>query len=117
MVAEVDRLFWNLNGESVERVVQCVDSSENEEVTTTEDTVGCTSERRLEIVREPDNLKFLVEAEKEAVDPDQYLNVNDEDDCGRDQEAGMASEFSGEVAAESSENAASNLVIRFGSKS
>ena len=34
---------------------------------------------RSEIVREPDYLKFLAEAEKEAVDPDQYLDMNDED--------------------------------------
>ena len=97
-------------------MVQCVDSSENEEVTTTEDTVGYTAERRPEIVREPDYLKFLAEAEKEAVDPRTVPGMHDEDDCGRDQEAGMASEFSDEVAAESSGNAASNLVIRFGSQ-
>ena len=69
------------------------------------------------MVREPDYLKFLAEAEKEAVDPEQYLDMNDEDDFGRDQEAGMAPEFSDEVAAESSGNAAANLVIRFGSQS
>ena len=47
--------------------------------------------RGSEIVREPDYLKFLAEAEKEAVDPDQYL---DEDECGRDQEVCAAPEFS-----------------------
>ena len=51
-------------------------------------------QRRSEIVREPDNLKFLAEAEKEAVDPDQYLDMNDEDECGRDQEVCAAPEFS-----------------------
>ena len=35
--------------------------------------------RGSEIVREPDYLKFLAEAEKEAVDPDQYLDMSDED--------------------------------------
>ena len=44
-------------------------------------------QRRSEIVREPDYLKFLAEAEKKDVDPDQYLDMNDEDECGRDQEA------------------------------
>ena len=72
---------------------------------------------RPEIAREPDYLKFLAEAEKEAVDPEQYLDMNDEDGCGRDQEAGTAPEFSDKVAAESSGNAASNLVIRFDSRS
>ena len=38
------------------------------------------------IVREPDYLKFLADAEKEAVDPDKYLDMNDEDECGGDQE-------------------------------
>ena len=36
-------------------------------------------QRRPEIVREPDYLKFLAEAEKEAVDPDHYLDMNE---CG-----------------------------------
>ena len=43
--------------------------------------------------------------------------MNDEDGCGRDQEAGTAPESSDKVAAESSGNAASNLVIRFDSQS
>ena len=43
-------------------------------------------QRSSEILREPDYLKFLAEAEKEAVDPDQYLDMNDVDECGRDQE-------------------------------
>ena len=68
-------------------------------------------------MREPDYLKFLAEAEKGAVDPEQYLDMNDEDGCGRDQEVGTAPEFSDKVAAESSGNAASNLVIRFDSQS
>ena len=37
-------------------------------------------QRGSETVREPDYLKFLAEAEKEAVDPDQYLDMNDEDE-------------------------------------
>ena len=118
MVAERRSIaLKSLSDESVERVVQCVDSSENEEMMTTEDTVGYTPECRPEMVREPDYLKFLAEVEKEAVDPEQFLDMNDEDDFGRDQEAGMAPEFSDEVAAESSGNAAANLVIRFGSHS
>ena len=40
-------------------------------------------QRGSEIVREPDYLNFLAEAEKEAVDPDQYLDMNDEDECVR----------------------------------
>ena len=74
-------------------------------------------QRRSKIVREPDYLKFLAEAEKEAVDPDQYLDMNDEDECGRDQEAFAAPEFSDTVAAESSGSVTSNSVIRFGSQS
>ena len=62
-------------------------------------------------------MKFLAEAEEEAVDPDQYLDMNDEDECGRDQEVCAAPEFSDAVAAESSGNATSNSVIRFGSRS
>ena len=74
-------------------------------------------QRRSKIVREPDYLKFLGEAEKEAVDPDQYLDMNGEDECGRDQEAFAAPEFSDTVAAESSGSVTSNSVIRFGSQS
>ena len=74
-------------------------------------------QRGSEIVREPDYLKFPAEAEKEAVDPDQYLDMNDEDECGRDQEVCAAPEFSDAVAAESSGNATSNSVICFGSQS
>ena len=74
-------------------------------------------QRRPEIAREPDYLKFLAEAEKEAVGPEQYLDMNDEDGCGKDQEAGTPPEFSDKVAAESPGNAASNLVIRFDSQS
>ena len=62
-------------------------------------------------------MKFLAEAEKEAVDPDQYLDMNDADECGRDQEVCAAPEFSDTVAAESSGSATSNSVIRFGSQS
>ena len=62
-------------------------------------------------------MKFLAEAEKEAVDPDQYLVMNDEDECGRDQEVCAAPEFSDAVAAGSSGNATCNSVIRFGSQS
>ena len=68
-------------------------------------------------MREPDYLKFLAEAEKEAVDPEQYLDMNDEDECVRDQEVGTAPESSDKVAAESSGSATSNLVIRFDSQS
>ena len=64
-------------------------------------------------MREPDYLKFLAEAEKEAVDPDQYLDRNCEDECGRDQEVCAAPEFSDAVAAGSSGNATCNSVIRF----
>ena len=70
-----------------------------------------------EIVREPDYLKFLAEAEKEAIDPDQYLDMNDEDECGGDQGVCVAPEFSDAVADESSRNAMSNSVIRLGSQS
>ena len=73
-------------------------------------------QRGSEIVREPDYLKFLAEAEKEAVDPDQYLDRNDEDECGRDQEVCAAPEFSDAVAAGSSGNATCNSVIRYGSQ-
>ena len=86
-------MLGSLSGESVEHVVQRAKSSENEDVTTTEDTVEYTADwsgdvaensgeyrdrkklsrrhcddwqRRPEIVREPDYLKFLAEAEKEA---------------------------------------------------
>ena len=38
------------------------------------------------IVREPDYLKFLQEAERKAVDPDLYLDVNDENESGWDAE-------------------------------
>ena len=63
-------------------------------------------------------MEFLAEAEKEAVDPDQYLDMNDEDECGWDQEEVCAApEFADAVAAESSGNATSNSVIRFGSQS
>ena len=110
-------MLGSLGGQSVEHAVQRAKSSENEDVTRTEDTVEYTVDgsgdaaedvgqreshhrnrkklsrchcydwqRRSEIVREPDYLKFLAEAEKEAVDPDQYLDMNDEDECGRDQE-------------------------------
>ena len=120
MVAERrSMVLGSLGSESVEHVVQRAKSSENEDVTTTEDTVEYTADwsgdaaedvgereshhrdrkklsrrhcydwqRRSEIVREPDDLKFLAEAEKEAVDPDQYLDMNDEDECGRGQEVG-----------------------------
>ena len=74
-------------------------------------------QRCSEIAREPDYLKFLAETEKEAVDPDQYLDMNDEDECGRDQEVGAAPEFSDTVAAESCGNATSDSVIRFDSQS
>ena len=33
-------------------------------------------------MREPDYLKFLAEAERKAVDPDLYLDVNDENESG-----------------------------------
>ena len=62
-------------------------------------------QRGSEIVREPDYLKFLAEAEKEAVDPDQYLDMSDEDEYGRDQEVCAAPEFSDAVAAGYSGNA------------
>ena len=62
-------------------------------------------------------MKFLAEAEKEAVDPDQYLDMNEDDDCGRDEEVCAAPELSETVAAESSGSVTSNLVIRFGSQS
>ena len=39
----------------------------------------------LRFLREPDYLKFLAEAEKEAIDPDQFLDMNDEDECESDQ--------------------------------
>ena len=74
-------------------------------------------QRRSEIEREPDYLKFLAEAEKEAVDPDQYLDMNEDGDCGRDEEVCAAPELSETVAAESSGSVTSNLVIRFGSQS
>ena len=74
-------------------------------------------QRGSEIVREPDFLKFLAEAEKEAVDPDQCLDMSDEDECGRDQEVCAAPEFSDAVAAGYSGNATCNSVIRFGSQS
>ena len=74
-------------------------------------------QRRSEIVREPDYLKFLAEAEKEAVDPDQYLDMNDDDVCGRDQEGCEAPELFETVAVESSGSVTSNSVIRFGSQS
>ena len=45
-------------------------------------------------MREPNYLKFLAEAEKESVDPDQYLDMNDDDECGRDQEVCAAPELS-----------------------
>ena len=111
------------NAKAVSILVQRAKSSENDDVTTTEDTVEYTADwsddvaenagecqshhrdrkklsrrhcddwqRRPEIVREPDFLKLLAEAEKEAVDPEQYLDMNDEDGCGRDQEAGTAPE-------------------------
>ena len=35
---------------------------------------------------EPDYLKFLQEAERKAVDPDLYLDVNDENESGWDAE-------------------------------
>ena len=137
-----------LGGESIEHVVQRAKSSENEDVTTIEDTVEYTVDgsgdaaedvgeceshhrdrkqlsrrhcydlqRRSEIVREPDYLKFLAEAEKEAVDLERYLDMNDEDEYGRDQEVDAAPEFSDTVVAESSGNATSNSVIRFDSQS
>ena len=56
-------------------------------------------------MRKPDYLKFLAEVEKEAADPDQYLDMNDEDECGRDQEVCPAPEFSGPVAFGCSGNA------------
>ena len=68
-------------------------------------------------MREPDYLKFLAEAEKEAVDPDQYLDMNDDDECGRDQEGCAAPELFETVAVESSGSVTSNSVIRFGSQS
>ena len=43
--------------------------------------------------------------------------MNDEDECGGDQEVCAAPEFSDAVADESSRNATSNSVIRFGSQS
>ena len=67
-------------------------------------------------MRGPDYLEFLAEAEKEAVDPDQYLDMNDEDECGGDQGLCVATEFSDAVADESSRNAMANSVIRFGSQ-
>ena len=67
-----------------------------------------------EIVREPDYLKFLAEAEMETIGPDQYLNMNDEDECGGDQGVCEAPEFYDAVADESSRNAMSNSVIGFG---
>ena len=76
MVAERRSIvLGSLSGESVEHVVQRAKSSENEDVTTTEDTVEYMTECRPEIVREPDYLKFLAESEKEAVDPEQYLDM------------------------------------------
>ena len=99
-------VLGTLSSESVEHSVQYAKSSEIEE-----ETVA------VEIVREPDYLKLLAEGEKEAVDPDQYLDMNDEDECGRDQEACAAPEFSDTVAAEFSGSVTSNSVIRFGSQS
>ena len=69
-----------------------------------------------EISLEPDFLKFLAEAEKESVDPDQCLDMNDVDECGRDQVCAVP-EFSDVVAAGSSGNVTCNSVIRFGSQS
>ena len=63
--------------------------------------------------RESDYLKFLAEAEKEAVDPDKYLDMKD-DECGRDQEVCAAPNLSETFAAESSGSVTSNSVIRFG---
>ena len=77
----------------------------------------CDWQRRSEIVREPDYLKFLAEAEKKTVDPDQYLDMNDEDECGKDQEVCAAPELSETVAAESSGSVTSDSVIRFGNQS
>ena len=74
-------------------------------------------QRGSEIVREPDNLKSLAEAEKEAVDPDQHLDMNDEDECGKDQEVSAVPEFSDAVAVGSCGNATCNSVIRLGSQS
>ena len=74
-------------------------------------------QRGSEIVREPDYLKLLAEAKKETVDPDQYLDMNDEDECGGDQEVCAYPEFSDAVAAGSSGYETRNSVIRFGSQS
>ena len=101
-------VLGSLSSGSVERAVQRVKSSEIEDVTVMEDTVGCAAEwsgdaaedvgereshhpgrgkwsrhnfcdgqSRSETVREGDFWKFLAEAEKEAVDPDEYLDMND----------------------------------------
>ena len=133
----------SLSSESVERADQRAKSSGTEDVTVTEDAVKYVAnrsgdavedvgeseshrqsrgkwsrrQRGSEIVREPDYLKFLAEAEREVVDPDQYLDMNDEGECGRDQEVCAAPEFSGAVAAGFSGNATCNSVIRFGSQS
>ena len=138
------RWCWDL---STVRASQRAKSSRTEKVTMTEDAVeyvanwsgdavedvgGCESHRQSrgkwsryhcddwqrgsEIVREPDYLKFLAEAE-EAVDPDQYLDMSDEDECGRDQKVCAAPEFSDAVAAGYSGNATCNSVIRSGSQS
>ena len=53
-------------------------------------------------MRQPNCLKFLAEVEKESVDPDQFLDMNDDDECGRDQEVCAAPELSETVAVESS---------------
>ena len=68
-------------------------------------------------MREPNYLKFLAEVEKESVDPDQYLDMNDDDECGRDQEVCAAPELSETVAAESSGSVTFNSVIRFSNQS
>ena len=39
-------------------------------------------QRSSEMVREPDYLKFMAEVDKDAVDPDRCLDMNDEDECG-----------------------------------
>ena len=63
-----------------------------------------------------DYLKFLAEAEKEAVNPEKYQDMNDEDECARDQEVCATQEFSDAVAAGSSGYATCISVVRFGSQ-
>ena len=135
------------SSESVKRAVQRAKSSEIEDETVAEDTVEYVTDRsgaakdvgehenhhrgfvkksrhhcydwqhRSEIVRDLNYLKFLAEVEKESVDPDQYLDMNDDDECGRDQEVCAAPELSETGAAESSGSVTFNSVIRFNNQS